>query len=155
MQLFKIFFLDFSRLKCRFLLGWEFSRGFCHVCYLSVLNWICSVFIGLRENSGSKGPSKVFSLMTCSKQGHLWGQTMLWGILPSQSIKNLKQGVSKTALGSLFQSMTVLMVKINYLGSILDLPSLSVFSLLLVLSRVPLWWAWLLADLLVGTDSCC
>lgn len=42
MQLSKIFFLGFSRLKWRFLLGWESTRVFCHVCYLSILNWICS-----------------------------------------------------------------------------------------------------------------
>lgn len=153
MQLFKIFFLDFSRSKYKFLLGWEFSRGFSHGCYLLILNWICSVFIGLLGNSSSKGSSKVFSRTSCSKQGHLWGQTVLWGILPSQSMKNLKQGDCKTTLGYLFQSLTVLMVKISYRASILDFSTLSVVSLLLVLSQVPLWWAWLLADLLVGTDT--
>lgn len=93
------------------------------------------MFIGLLWNSGSEGPSKVFSLTSCSKQGHLWDQTRLWGILPSQSMKTLKQGDCKTILGSLFQSLTVLMLKISYLVSILDFFCFNVVSLLLVLSQ--------------------
>lgn len=153
MQLFKIFFLDFSRSKYKFLLGWEFSRGFSHGCYLSIINWICSWVHRIAGKFRFEETFQGLQSDSCSKQVHVWGQTLLWGILPSQSMKNLKQGDCKTTLGCPFQSLAVLMVKINYRVSILDFPSLSVVSLLLVLSQVPLWWAWLLADLLVGTDT--
>lgn len=88
------------------------------------------MFIRLLGSLGSKEPSKVFSLTSCSKQGHLWGQTRLWGILPSQSMKNLKQGDLQSS-SRLFHSLTVLLVKISYLVSILDFSSLNVVSQLI------------------------
>jgi len=57
---------------------------------------------------GWKGPQEVFSLMSCSKQGHLWVQCRLLMDLGSWVLKIFNDRHCATSLGILHQSLTVL-----------------------------------------------